>query len=237
MKSSENVLAYIKGSEKPEEVVVISAHLDHIGLSDDYTEVYNGADDDGSGNVAILEIAQAFKKAQSEGNGPKRSVLFLHVTAEERGLLGSLYYTMHPAFPLSKTVTDLNIDMIGRVDHRHKENPNYVYLIGSDKLSSELHDLSEDINKKYTNLKLDYRYNDDDDPNRFYYRSDHYNFAQHNIPIIFYFNGTHVDYHRVTDTPDKINYEVLEKRARLIFHTAWEIANREHKLFVDKAQD
>lgn len=235
LNDSENVLAFIKGSEKPNEVVVISAHLDHVG-KDLYGRVFNGADDDGSGTVAILEIAEAFKKAADEGNGPKRSVLFLHVTAEEKGLLGSLYYTLNPTFPLSNTVSNLNIDMIGRVDDRHKDKPNYVYLIGSDKLSSELHLLSENVNSKYTQLKLDYRYNDDDDPNRFYYRSDHYNFAQHNIPIIFYFNGTHEDYHQVTDTADKINYDVLEKRAKLIFHTAWEIANRENKLFVDKAQ-
>lgn len=235
LNDSENVLAFIKGSEKPEEVVVISAHLDHVGI-DNYGRVYNGADDDGSGTVAILEIAEAFKKAADEGNGPKRSVLFLHVTAEERGLLGSLYYTMNPAFTLKNTVSNLNIDMIGRVDDRHKNKPNYVYLIGSDKLSSELHNISEDVNKKYTQLKLDYRYNDDDDPNRFYYRSDHYNFAQHNIPIIFYFNGSHEDYHEVTDTPDKINYELLEKRTKLIFHTAWEVANRDQKPFVDKAE-
>ena len=234
LKDSENILAFIEGSEKPNEVIIISAHLDHIG-KDFYGRVFNGADDDGSGTVAILEIAEAFKKAADEGNGPKRSVLFLHVTAEEKGLLGSLYYTLNPSFPLSNTVSNLNIDMIGRVDDKHKDETNYVYLIGSDKLSSELHNLSEYVNTKFTQLELDYRYNDDDDPNRFYYRSDHYNFAQHNIPVIFYFSGTHEDYHQLTDTADKINYEVLEKRAKLIFHTAWEIANRKNKLFVDKA--
>lgn len=216
--------------------MVISAHLDHIGKMYDGT-VYNGADDDGSGNVAILEIAEAFKKASEEGNGPKRSILFLHVTGEENGLLGSKYYTENPVFPLINTVTNLNIDMIGRVDKEHKDNPNYVYLIGSDKLSSELHTVSEEINKRYTQIDLDYTYNDDDDPNRFYYRSDHYNFAQYKVPIIFYFNGTHDDYHQVTDTADKIDYELLEKRAKLIFHTAWEVANRKHRVFVDKAND
>ena len=236
LNDSENVLAYIKGSEKPDEVVVISAHLDHVGTTDT-GEVYNGADDDGSGTVAILEIAEAFKKAVKEGNGPKRSILFLHVTAEEKGLLGSLYYTTNPVFPISKTVTNLNIDMIGRVDKMHELDPNYVYLIGSDKLSTELHEISEEVNKKYTKINLDYTYNDDDDPNRFYYRSDHYNFAQYNVPIIFYFNGVHSDYHKVTDTPDKINYEMLEKRARLVFHTAWEVANRDQRLIVDKAKN
>lgn len=233
LNDSENVVAFIKGTEKPDEIVVISAHLDHEGVKNG--EVYNGADDDGSGTVALLEIAQAFKKAANDGNGPKRSILFLHVTGEEKGLLGSKYYTENPIFPLANTVTDLNIDMIGRIDARHRGNPNYVYLIGSDKLSTELHQLSENVNKKYMNIDLDYKYNDENDPNRFYYRSDHYNFAKHNIPIIFYFNGTHADYHRPTDTPDKINYELLENRTRLVFYTAWEVANRENRIVVDKA--
>lgn len=233
LKDSENVVAFIKGSEKPDEIVVISAHLDHEGIKNG--EIYNGADDDGSGTVAILEIAQAFQAATKAGKGPKRSVLFLHVTGEEKGLLGSKYYTENPIFPIVNTVTDLNIDMVGRIDDRHKENPNYIYLIGSDKLSTELHNLSEEINKKYTKIDLDYKYNDENDPNRFYYRSDHYNFAKYNVPIIFYFNGTHADYHQPSDTPDKINYELLEKRTRLVFHTAWEVANRPQRIFADKA--
>lgn len=232
LKDSENVLAYIKGSEKQDEVIVISAHLDHIGQIND--QIYNGADDDGSGTVAILEIAQAFKKALENGIRPKRSILFLHVTGEEKGLLGSKFYTENPIFPLENTVCNLNIDMIGRIDDKHKDNPNYVYLIGSDKLSTELHNLSEEINNTYVNLTLDYTYNDENDPNRFYYRSDHYNFAKHNIPIIFYFNGTHADYHKPTDTADKINYELLKERTRLVFYTAWEIANREKRITVDK---
>jgi len=234
LKASENVLAFIEGSEKPEEIIVISAHLDHVGVNNG--EIYNGADDDGSGTVALLEIAEAFKMAANAGKGPKRSILFLHVTGEEKGLLGSKYYTQNPTFPLANTVCNLNIDMIGRIDARHKEDPNYVYLIGSDKLSTELHTLSENINKKYMNINLDYKYNDENDPNRFYYRSDHYNFAKNNVPIIFYFNGTHVDYHQPTDTPDKINYELLENRAKLVFHTAWEIANKETRIIADKAE-
>jgi len=234
LKDSENVVAFIKGREKPDEIVVISAHLDHEGIKNG--EIYNGADDDGSGTVAILEIAEAFQMAAKAGKGPKRSVLFLHVTGEEKGLLGSKYYTENPLYPLANTVCDLNIDMVGRIDDRHKEDPNYVYLIGSDKLSTELHTLSEEINKKYTNINIDYKYNDENDPNRFYYRSDHYNFAKHNIPIIFYFNGTHADYHRPSDTPDKINYELLENRTRLVFHTAWEVANRETRITADKVE-
>mgnify|MGYP003146298281 CR=1 FL=1 len=235
LKSSENVVAFIEGTEKPDEIVVISAHLDHEGIKNG--KIYNGADDDGSGTVAMLEIAEAFQMAAKAGKGPKRSILFLHVTGEEKGLLGSKYYTDEdPLFPLANTVCDLNIDMIGRIDDRHKADPNYVYLIGSDKLSTELHTISEAMNKKYTNINLDYKYNDENDPNRFYYRSDHYNFVKNNVPIIFYFNGTHVDYHKPTDTPDKINYELLENRARLVFHTAWEVANKETRIIADKAE-
>jgi hypothetical protein len=232
---SENVVAVIKGSEKPDEYVIISAHLDHVGVNNE-GEIYNGADDDGSGTVGLLEIAEAFKKAADDGHGPKRSVVFLHVTGEEKGLLGSKYYADHnPIFPLSQTVADLNIDMIGRIDPNRKGERNYIYLIGSDKLSTELHNLSEEVNKKYMNIELDYTFNDENDPNRFYYRSDHYNFAKNNIPIIFYFNGTHADYHQPGDTPDKINYDLLENRTRLVFLTAWEIANRDARLKVDKA--
>jgi Zn-dependent M28 family amino/carboxypeptidase len=231
---SENVIAFIKGTEKPDEYVVISSHLDHIGVSDD-GQINNGADDDGSGTVALLEIAEAFKNASEAGDGPKRSVVFLHVTGEEKGLLGSLYYTdVEPIFPLSKTVANLNIDMIGRIDPKREGERNYIYLIGSDKLSAELHELSEAVNLKYTNIELDYTYNDESDPNRFYYRSDHYNFAKNNIPIIFYFNGTHDDYHKPGDTPDKINYDLLENRTRLVFYTAWEVANREKPVAVDR---
>jgi len=231
--SSENVVAMIKGSEKPNEYLVISSHLDHIGITGD-GEINNGADDDGSGSVALLEIAEAFKKAADAGNGPKRSIVFLHVTGEEKGLLGSQYYTdVDPIVPLENTVANLNIDMIGRIDPKREGDRNYIYIIGSDKLSIELHNLSEEVNKKYMNIELDYTYNDENDPNRFYYRSDHYNFAKNNIPIIFYFNGTHDDYHKPSDTPDKINYDLLENRSRLIFYTAWEIANRDQKLKVD----
>ncbi|HZW63369.1 MAG TPA: M28 family peptidase [Flavobacteriaceae bacterium] len=232
---SENVLALIKGSQYPDEVIVISSHLDHEGIKDG--QIYNGADDDGSGSVAMLEIAEAFQEAVKDGNGPKRSILFLHVTGEEKGLLGSRYYTdMDPVIPLENTVANLNIDMIGRIDTKHENTPdkNYLYLIGSDKLSTELHNLSESVNNSCCNIELDYTYNDENDPNRFYYRSDHYNFAKNNIPVIFYFNGTHADYHKPSDTPDKINYPFLQDRTRLIFQTAWEIANRDKRLVVDK---
>ncbi|HEA31167.1 MAG TPA: M28 family peptidase, partial [Leeuwenhoekiella sp.] len=233
IKASENVAAFIKGSTKPNEIVVVSAHLDHIGISDD-GQINNGADDDGSGTVGVMEIAEAFQEAVKQGYRPQRSILFLHVTGEEKGLVGSRYYVEHPIFSLDSTVADLNIDMIGRQDAAHMDNENYVYLIGSDKLSQGLNDLSEATNKKYMQMDLDYKYNDDNDPNRFYYRSDHYNFAKNGVPIIFYFNGVHPDYHKPGDTPDKINYPLLAKRAQLVFYTAWNVANQEERIMVDK---
>ena len=229
---SENIWAFIEGTEKPNEILVISAHYDHVGTKND--EVYNGADDDGSGTVALLEIAQAFMQAKKDGYGPKRSILFLHVTGEELGLHGSRYYNDNPLFPADSTIADLNIDMIGRRDEAHKDNGNYIYVIGSDRLSTDLHNINEAANAKYTHLTLDYTFNDRKDPNQFYFRSDHYNFAKKGIPIIFYFNGVHDDYHMETDEPEKIEYDLLAKRAQLAFVTAWELANRENRPVVDK---
>jgi hypothetical protein len=233
--SSENVLGFIEGTDLKDEILVISAHYDHIGKDGD--KIYNGADDDGSGTVATLELAEAFIKAKNEGNGPRRSVLIMTFSGEEKGLLGSEYYSDNPVFPLKNTVADLNIDMIGRIDEKHEGNQDYVYLIGSDKLSTDLHKISEDANKKYTQLELDYTFNDPDDPNRFYYRSDHYNFAKNNIPVIFYFNGTHEDYHQPTDTVDKINFSKMEKITKLVFFTAWDLANRDERIVVDVEND
>lgn len=229
---SENIWAFIEGSEKPEEIIVISAHYDHVGTKNN--AVFYGADDDGSGTVALLEIAQAFKIAKKEGHGPKRSVLILHVTGEEHGLHGSRYYTENPLFPIKNTVADINIDMIGRRDDFHPNSSNYVYLIGADRLSSELDEICKTVNDKYVHLDLDYKYNALNDPNNFYRRSDHYNFAALGIPSVFIFNGTHADYHRKTDTPDKIEYNALAKRTQLAFAIAWELANRENRIVADK---
>ena len=229
---SENIWAYIEGSEKPNEIVVVSAHYDHVGVKNG--EIYNGADDDGSGTVALLEIAQAFANAKKEGHGPKRSILFLHVTGEEYGLHGSRYYSENPLFPLKNTVANVNIDMIGRHDDFHPDSSNYVYIIGSDYLSTDLYNICESQNKKYTQLDFDYKYNDRNDPNRFYYRSDHYNFAKNGIPSVFIFSGTHADYHKPTDDVDKIEFDALAKRTQFAFVTTWEIANRENRLIVDK---
>ncbi len=226
--TTENVLGFIEGTDKKDELVVITAHYDHEGV--DGEDIYNGADDDGSGTVAVLEIAQAFAEAKSDGHGPRRSMLFMAVTGEEKGLLGSSFYVDNPVFPLENTVANLNIDMIGRVDKKHHDQPAYVYVIGADRLSPQLHDINEGVNALYTHMQLDYTYNAPDDPNRFYYRSDHYNFAKHNIPIIFYFNGTHEDYHRPTDTIEKIRFDILKKRTELIYYTAWELVNQEERL-------
>ena len=222
----ENVLGFIEGSDLKDEVLIITAHYDHLGKKD--TSIYNGADDNASGTSAILEIAEAFMKAKKDLVGPRRSILIMAVSAEEKGLLGSKYYTENPIYPLEKTIANLNIDMIGRVDKYH-ENANYVYLIGSDRLSTELHNISEEVNRKNFNLELDYTFNKKDDPNRYYYRSDHYNFAKNNIPVIFYFNGVHEDYHKPTDTTDKIDFEKVQKITRFIFLTAWELANRKER--------
>lgn len=228
LNDSQNIIAFIKGSEYPEEYVFISAHSDHEGVIDG--EIYNGADDNGSGTAAVLEMAEAFSLAVKDGHRPKRSIVFLHVTAEEVGLHGSRYYTENPVFPLQNTVATLNIDMIGRVDDRHSENENYIYLIGSDKMSTELDFIAKEANNIFTKLNLDYTYNADNDPNRYYYRSDHYNFTLKNIPVIFFFNGEHEDYTKPTDTADKINYPLLSKRAKLIFATAWYLANSNKRL-------
>jgi len=235
-----DVLGFMPGSDPKlkDEVVVISAHYDHIGLMPEGSKdmVNNGADDDGSGTTGIIEIATAFSKAKKDGHGPKRSILFLGNVGEEKGLLGSQYYTDHPVIPLERTITDLNIDMIGRVGTEYigkADSSNYVYLIGSGMLSTDLHNVSENANKNYTNLILDYKYDDLNDPNSFYTRSDHYNFAKHGVPIIFYFNGVHADYHRPGDEVSKINFPLLAKRAQLVFYTAWDLLNGDKRPVVD----
>ncbi|MDP4679442.1 MAG: M28 family peptidase, partial [Cyclobacteriaceae bacterium] len=206
---SENVLGYLEGSDKKDELLIITAHYDHIGRRGEL--INNGADDDASGTSSVMQLAEAFVEASKSGNRPRRSILFMTVTGEEKGLLGSEYYANNPIFPLENTVANLNIDMIGRIDPEHEEAGDYVYLVGSDKLSSQLHEISEKANASYTKMELDYTYNDESHPSRIYYRSDHWNFAKNNIPIIFYFNGVHEDYHKPTDTIEKINFDILAK--------------------------
>ncbi len=228
----ENLLGFIEGSDKKEELIIITAHYDHLEPEDDL--IYNGADDNASGTAALIEIAEAFAKAKEAGNGPRRSILVMPVSGEEKGLLGSSYYAnVDPRFPLSQTIANLNVDMIGRIDDNHTDG-NYLYIIGSDKLSQDLHDVNAAVGKLYLkDLELDYTFNDENDPNRFYYRSDHYNFVLKGVPAIFYFNGVHADYHKATDTVEKINFEALQKRSHMIFYTAWHLANRDERIKVD----
>jgi len=237
-----DVLGFLPGSDPKlkDEVLVFSAHYDHIGMLTEGTpgdRINNGADDDGSGTTGILEIARAFTQAKKDKKGPRRSILFLGNVGEEKGLLGSEYYSEHPVFPLANTITDLNIDMIGRRDPAHKGLPDYCYLIGSDKLSTTLHTISENANNTYIKLAVDYKYNDPKDPERIYYRSDHYNFAKHGVPIVFYFDGVHEDYHGVGDEVDKIDFPLLVKRAQLVFYTGWDLANRDTRPVVDVKND
>lgn len=229
--TTENVLGFLEGSDKKDEVLVISAHYDHLGVKHD--TIYNGADDDGSGTVAVLQLAQAFAQAKREGHGPRRSILFVLMTAEEEGLFGSEYYTAHPVLPLAQTIADLNIDMVGRTDRTHSPKKHFVAIVGSDKLSSELHAINEAANRDYTKLELDYRFNVPGEPEHIYYRSDHYNFARRKIPVIFYTTGEHVDYHKATDDVEKIEFDKLAERAQLVFYTAWKLANREGRIVVD----
>ncbi len=239
---SVNVLGYLEGSDLKDELLVFSAHYDHIGLTTDggADKVNNGADDDGSGTTGVLTIARAYAKAKKAGHGPRRSVLFLLVTGEEKGLLGSEYYSQNPIFPMANTITNLNIDMIGRTGELYKgsaDSANYCYLIGSDKLSTDLHKISENANVVYTKMKIDYKYNDPNDPERIYYRSDHYNFAKNGIPIVFYFNGVHEDYHKPGDEVSKINFGLLTKRTHLVYYTGWDLLNRDKRPVVDVKND
>ena len=229
---SSNVIAVLPGTNLKDQYLFVTAHYDHLGKRGD-SVIYYGADDDGSGTVSVLEIAEAFAKAKAAGKGPRRSIVFMTVSGEEKGLWGSDYYSSHPVFPLAQTTADLNIDMIGRTDSSRKtgDSSNYVYVVGDDKLSSDLRPISEAVNRKYVKMELDYKFNDPNDRNRIYYRSDHYNFAKKGVPIIFYYDGMlGADYHKPTDTPDKINYNLLAKRAKLVFYTAWEMANRNEQL-------
>ena len=229
--NGKNVLGFIEGTDKKDEIIVLSAHYDHLGKKGE--SIYNGADDNGSGTTAVLEIAETFANGLKEGVRPRRSVLFLLVTGEEKGLLGSAYYAANPIYALENTMVDINVDMVGRVDEKYESNPRYIYVIGSDRLSTDLHKINETVNQKYTQLVMDYTYNSEQDPNRYYFRSDHYNFAKNGIPAIFFFNGTHKDYHMITDTVDKINFDKMSEVTKHIFHLAWELANQEDKIIVD----
>jgi Peptidase family M28 len=237
---AQNVVGILEGSDAKlkDEYIVFSAHYDHLKTSDT-GEVFNGADDDGSGTVSVLEIAQAFALTIR----PKRSILIVFHTGEELGLFGSQFNTDYePVVPLAKLVANFNIDMVGRSrpegdnDPRDKElsDKNSIYIIGADKLSTELNKISEQTNAETARMNFDYTYNDEKNPQRFYYRSDHYNYAKHGVPIIFYFTGVHRDYHKTTDDVDKIDFEKMLRIDRMIFATGWRVANLDHRLAVDK---
>jgi Zn-dependent M28 family amino/carboxypeptidase len=240
---TQNVVAIWEGSDPvlKEEYVALGAHYDHVGICAPGTAdaICNGADDDGSGTTALLSMAEALAKAPTR---PKRSVLFVWHCGEEKGLWGSRYFTEYPTVPLDRVVTQINIDMIGRskaaddTNERDKEltGPDSIYLIGSTMMSTELGELVDTVNKSYLNIVYDRRYDDPEDPNRFFYRSDHFNYARKGIPIIFFFDGVHQDYHRPGDSPDKIDYQKMEKVTRTVYMTLWEVANRATRPRVDK---
>ena len=241
--TTQNVVAVFAGSDPVlrNEYVALGAHYDHVGtgIPVNGDSIYNGADDDGSGTTALLAMAEALAKASTR---PKRSVLFVWHAGEEKGLWGSKYFTTYPTLPLDKIVTQINIDMIGRSKkegdtnplNRNLSGPNEIYVIGSKMMSTELGDLTDAVNKQYLNLTYDYRYDDPSDPNRFFSRSDHYNYAKKGIPIVFFFDGVHEDYHRPGDSVDKIDFQKMEKVARTIYMTLWEVANRPTRPKVDQ---
>jgi hypothetical protein len=237
---SRNVAALLPGSDPDvaHEVVVLVAHYDHVGIGPaDETgdRLHNGADDNASGTTALLAIADALAEAKRNGVGPRRSVLFLHVSAEEKGLLGSRYYSDHPILPIENTVASINLDMVGRIeDARYATgDTNYVYLIGASLISSRLDSLTNAANAKTANLFLDPKLNDLNDPQQIYRRSDHWNFGRLGVPFVFLFSGLHDDYHRPSDSPDKIAYEVMAKRVRLAYGLTLEIANDTQRPVVD----
>jgi hypothetical protein len=240
---TQNVVAIWEGSDPvlKDEYVAIGAHYDHvgIGLPVNGDAIYNGADDDGSGTTALLDMAESLARAPTR---PKRSVLFVWHCGEEKGLWGSRYFTEYPTIPLNHVVAQLNIDMIGRSKkegdtnprNRDLTGPNGVYVIGSTMMSTELGALLDTVNKSFLNLGLDKRYDDPGDPNRFFYRSDHFNYARKGIPIIFFFDGEHEDYHRPGDSPDKIDYEKMERITRTVYMMMWEVAGLPARPKVDK---
>jgi hypothetical protein len=242
--TTSNILAVVEGSDPAlkHEYVVVTAHYDHTGIgAPDATgdRIYNGADDDGSGTVAVMTMAHAMNQAKLAGKGPRRSVLFLHVSAEEIGLLGSRYYSDHPTIPIEHIVANLNVDMIGRTDKEHDAigETDYVYIIGAEIISSDLNRSLQRANELNGNeIRFDMKYNDLTDPNQFYRRSDHWNFGRLGIPFAFYFTGVHDDYHRPSDTPDKILYDKYAKITRQVYSTAAEIANDDQRPVVDSQE-
>ena len=241
---TQNVVAVWEGSDPKlkNEMVAIGAHYDHDGVrpnAQGADKIWNGADDDGSGTVAVLAIAEALAKAKTR---PKRSVLFVWHAGEEKGLWGSEYFNKFPTVDIKNVVAQLNIDMIGRSKKPGDANPrnkdlsgeNGIYVIGSEMMSSTLGAVTKGTNDAYLKLGYDYKYDDPKDTNRFFFRSDHFNYAVNGIPIVFWFDGVHEDYHQASDHPDKIDYAKMEKVTRTIFLTLWEITELKQRPAVDK---
>lgn len=241
--ATQNVVGVIEGVDPllKKEYVAVGAHYDHVGMSQNAEgdRIYNGADDDGSGTVATLAMAEALTKSSAR---PKRSILFVWHAGEEKGLWGSGFFTDNPTVPIEQIVAQLNIDMIGRSKKDGDNNPankdltgpNELYVIGSKMMSADLGSLSEEVNNSYLKLAFNYKYDDPNDSERFFYRSDHYNYAKKGVPIIFYFSGVHEDYHGLADTADKIDYQKMEKVTRTIFAMMWRLANAPARPKVDK---
>jgi hypothetical protein len=240
--NTQNVVAVLEGGDAAlkNEYVALGAHYDHVGVGQPVNgdAIYNGADDDGSGTAAVLALAEAFAK----GPRPKRSLLFVWHAGEEKGLWGSEYFTKQPTVPINQIITQLNIDMIGRCRREGDTHPRRaglakfgeVFVVGSKMMSAELGELSEAVNRGYLNLSFNYKYDDPKDPERIFFRSDHFNYAQQGVPIIFYTDGEHEDYHQPSDTVDKIDFEQMEKITRTVYATAWELGNRAQRPRVDK---
>lgn len=224
-----NIIGVLEGSSRKDEYIVISAHYDHLGVNGD--KVYNGADDDGSGTAALICMAQQMMDAKLKGQGPERSIVFMAFSGEEKGLWGSEYYSDNPLLSLQKTSCDLNIDMIGRIDTERlkADTMKYIYVVGHNKLSSELYPILKTVNQK--KLILDYKFDSPKDPEHIYYRSDHYNFAKKGVPVLFFYDGMLLgDYHKPTDDIEKITWPLYEKRVQFIYDMAMHIANLDHLL-------
>jgi hypothetical protein len=241
---TQNVVALWEGSDPvlKNEMVAVGAHYDHDGTRPNAPgpdKIWNGADDDGSGTVAVLAIAEALAKAKTR---PKRSVLLVWHTGEEKGLLGAEYFNKYPTVNIKNVIAQLNIDMIGRSKKEGDTNPankdltgnHAIYVIGKDMMSSTLGSVVADVNSNYLKMAYDLKYDDPKDTNRFFFRSDHYHYAVNGIPIAFWFNGTHEDYHRPTDHPDKIDYDKMEKVTRTIFLTLIELTDLKERPKIDK---
>ncbi len=241
---TQNVVALWEGSDPmlKNEMVAIGAHYDHVGMNptakgDD--KIWNGADDDGSGTVAVLAMAEALAKSPVR---PKRSILLVWHAGEEKGLWGSRYFNQFPTVNIKDVIAQLNIDMIGRSRKPNDTNPkndnlsgeSEVYVIGSSMMSSKLGEITKSINNSYLKLDYDYKYDDPKDKNGFFFRSDHFNYALNGIPIVFWFDGVHEDYHGAGDESQKIDYDKMQKITRTIFLTMWELADLKERPAVDK---